>query len=230
MRGPSRAADGDDVPAGPQAGQHDMNDQRKDCRRKEADRKTHKVAEGEVVPDLGSDRGRTNLLRIAQKQAIHDCADHDQSDQRGQEGAQAQVAYEDAVDEANQRARDQRERHRDPERQAGPAGQNDDHEVGQREHRADAEVDAAGHHDDGQTKAHQQVFPDRLGKIAEVCQREQVRHQRAEDRKQDRQHQDRNGVVDPRLGEDLSHNVVGDQSVAPAHQGVAFHRLARLAE
>ena len=86
-------------------------------------------------------------VEYSQAQQLVDGAEDDQRDQRGQEGAQAQVADQHAVDRAEQRAAQQRARPR--RRPTGHLPHVHHHqraEVGQREHRAHRQVDAADDH------------------------------------------------------------------------------------
>ena len=84
-------------------------------------------------------------------QYVVEGAADDEGDQSGEEGAQPHIADEIAVDRADRRCR-----WRPPRRAPTQTGMpkmkkaDDRGEAGQREDRADGEIDAAGQHDDGE--------------------------------------------------------------------------------
>ena len=109
------------------------------------------AAAADEIPRRKIGKGRRDLVGIVEQQQIVGGAVDDQRDQRGDEGAQPQIADQEAVDGAERGAAgeggDDHGRHRpvqhvEAEQRA---------EIAQREHRADREVDAAD--DDDQRHA-----------------------------------------------------------------------------
>ena len=111
----ARAADRGDVPARPQAGQEDVAEDRDD-----ADRRSTTLGTPSDTPppmksqdgDIGKAGG--DRVRIVEQQQIVGGAVDDQRDQRGDEGAQPQIADQQAVDGAERRAARERRDDRPP--------------------------------------------------------------------------------------------------------------------
>ena len=126
------------------------------------------------IPDVGFHVARGDLHGIDLQQKFDDRAYERQHDERGQERPQPEKADQEAVDQADQRAdancRDDRRLNRPfrdvDQRQSG--------EIGQREVRADAEIDAAGQHDDRHADHDQSEFADLPRRVGEVSGRKEI--------------------------------------------------------
>ena len=189
-------------------GEHDRHD--------EAHRHARNGLEGDVVPARGLDLDAGDGLRMAEQQRIDQAAHDDHRDQRRQEGAQPQVTDEQAVDGADRGAAGDGDGTGEPQWQAADTTQPEHHEVAEREHRADAEIDAPGQHDDGHAEAREQVLAAGVGDVADTREAEHVGDQRAEHDQREAQRQHRDGAVDPRLGEDLADEVARHEAIPPA--------------
>ena len=91
-----------------------------------------------------------------------------QRDERGQKRPQPEKANEEAVDQADQRADADRRRDRRLDRPFRDIDQRQRGHIGEREGRADAEIDAAGQHDDRHADDDQSEFADLPRNVGEI--------------------------------------------------------------
>ena len=223
MRCPARAAHRQNMPARPQAGEKDMHQHGQRHRHEETCRHAENIGKGDEIPDRRGDFLRADLARISQQQSIDHGAHDNQHHQRRQEGAQSEIADQNAVDQADAPAHGQHGKRRQPQWPAHDAAKRQHQQIGQSENRADAEIDAPGHDDDGQAKANQQIFAHRAREIAEIVQRQKVWNQAAENRHGTKQHDEGDGAVDPGFGQQFAHKMIGNQPVSPARIQIACH-------
>ena len=153
---------------------------------------------------------------VIHHQDVEDGAADDQRDQGGQERAQAHIADQVAVDRAEREAGQERRRERDPHRLLQDEEGADRREAGEREDRADREVDAAAQHHDGEAGDDDGELAELAGGIGQRLRLEEAVDGAAEPGHRDDQRQERNGVVGPALGQDLADQVIGDEVVAQA--------------
>ena len=223
MRGAARPAHRQNVPAGAQPRQKHMGQNRQHDGGPKAGRHAQHGFKGEEIPDRSDDLGRGDLGCIGQQQRIHHRPHDDQHHQRGQKRAQPQITDQQPVGEADQSARRQHRQCRQPHRPAQHAAQGQHHQVGQRENRADRQINPARHDHDGQAKPDQQVFADGPGQATNAARGKHSVDQRAENRDGREQKQKGDGAVDPVFRQDLAHDFVRNQPVAPARQEIACH-------
>ena len=108
----------------------------------------------------GLDVTRRDPDRINLQQKVDDRSDERQNDERGQERPQPEVADEEAIDQADQRADADRRRDRRSDRPLRDIDQRERGHIGEREVRADAQIDPAGQHDDRHADHDQTEFAD----------------------------------------------------------------------
>ena len=99
---------------------------------------------------------------VVDHEDVEDRAADDQRDERGQEGAQAHIADQIAVEAAEGEAGQHGGGEGDPDRLLQNEEAADRREVGEGEDRPDREIDAAAQHDDGQARHDD-------GKLAELA-------------------------------------------------------------
>ena len=223
VRRAARAADRGDVPAGPQPGQEDMAEDGDDDIDQRHGRNAEDVAAADEIPGRDVGEGRRDGVGVALDQEIVGRAVDDQRDQRGDEGAQPQISDQDAVDGAEQRAAEQGGDHHRRDRPAQHVEQIERAEIGQREDRADRQIDAADDDDQRQPERDEADLAGLARGVGEARRRQEVVDGPAEREADDQEQDDRDGGLGPSLGQDFAEQMIGPVAVTQARQGVA-HR------
>ncbi|MPL88390.1 hypothetical protein SDC9_34410 [bioreactor metagenome] len=221
MRRAARAADGEDMPADAGAGQGDMGDERQQPGRDHRHRQPGEGAVADEVPRIRAGEGHLDRGAELHHQDVEDGAADDEGDKRGQKRPQPQEADEIAVDRAEDRAGRQRRQEGRPDRQAEDEERSHRGEGRQREDRAHREVDAAAEHHHGEADHHDRELAELTGRFLQAERVEEPGDRRAEERDHRHQHEERDRVVGPALGQDLADQVIGNEVVAQGLQAFA---------
>ena len=171
--------------------------------------------------------GGGDVVGIALNEKVVGRTVDDQRDQRRYEGAQPQIADQQAVHGAQQHAADDGcqgdERHRPAEYIEGEEGA----EVGQREHRAHRKVDAADDDHERHAERDESDLTSLPRRVGEARRRQEIVDRLAEPEADDQQDENRNGGFGPALREYFTKPMVGPIAVAQANNGFS-HRKSEL--
>ena len=224
----ARAADRDDVPARAQPGQEDVAEDRDQRVDEHHRRHAEPGAAADEVPHLRVGKAGGDQRRVVGDQQVVQRAVDDQRDQRGEKGAQPEVADQHAVDRTEQRAEHQRGHHRAGDRPLQHVHEVQRAEVRQREHRPHRQVDAADDHHQRHAEHDEADLAGLPAGVGQARRREEVRYRAGQSQRDTDQHDHRNGGLHPALGEDLAQHVVGPPAVAQPGQPVAERERRRV--
>ena len=167
---------------------------------------------------------RGDLHRVDLQQKLDHRSDKRQRDEGGQKGAQPEIADQQAVDQPDERPHADR---RDDGRLGRPLGdvdQRQNGEIGQREVGADAEIDAAGQHDDRHADDDQSEFADLPRRVDDAAERQKIRNRRSHIGGDRDEKKDGDRVVDPLSAKQLADDMIGYVSVAQPGGQLGNHR------
>jgi hypothetical protein len=208
------AADGADVPAGTRAGDKDVAENRHGCKNPALHRKAQRLAAADPVPGRGLRGCRRDVHQIDQRQHVEGRPVNDERDQGGEEGAQAEVADQNAVDAAQQPAEQQGGEDRGRHRPFEQLNEIKRAQRAQREHRSHRQVDPAGHEHDGHGKHDETQFTRLANGVDDTRHRDEVLDVGIEKNNGDQQKQYGHHRFCPALGKQLSNDMVWPEPVS----------------
>ena len=170
----TRSADRRDAPADAQPGHDEWPTIAMTIRTTKTDRHAEDRSGPDEVEGVGLDVARSDLHRVDLQQELDDGSYQRQHDERRQERAQPQKPIKQAIDQSDERADADRRDDGGLRRPSGDVDQRQSGEVGEREVGADAEIDAAGEHDDRHADHDQSKLADLPRGVGEISEREEI--------------------------------------------------------
>ena len=219
----ARAADRGDVPARPQPRQEDVAEDRDDDIDQHDAGDAEDDAAADEIPRREVGEGGGDLVGIVEQQQIVGRAVDDQRDQRGDEGAQPQIADQEAVDGAERRAADEGGDDHGRHRPVQHVEAEQRAEIAQREHRADRKVDAADDDDQRHAEHDKADLAGLPSGIGEAADRQEAGDRAAQQDGDDQQHDHRDRGFGPALGEDFAEQMIRPVAVSQTKKRV-LHR------
>ena len=176
------------------------------------------IAVAEKIPGGKVGKCGGDLVGIIDQQQIVGRAIDDQRDQGRDEGPEAEVTDQDAVDETERRARDHGG---GGDRRNGPAENVQTIErakIAQREHRADRQIDAADDDDQRHAEHDEADLAGLPRDVAQAADGKEARNSAAQRETDDEQYDDRDGRLGPALRQYLAEQMIGPEAISPAYQ------------
>ena len=212
---PARAADGHDVPAEADPGQHDMRGDADDGGDDEARRDAEDPVKRHPLPGRRGVEAARDGHRVVEQKRVNEGPHDDEHDERGQEGAQPEVADQHPIYQPHARAHEHDERNAQRQVPFEVVDDRERHEVAEREDRPHREVDAARHHHHGHADSDEEVLPIDPADVRQVRRREEGGVLGSEQHQHRRQDEGGDQRVDPGLRQDLSDHLIGDPARPP---------------